>query len=144
GKVSFQLPDLRGRTAISPGILPKQQAYKIAEKGGSASSVLNEANLPAHTHFVFGDYTVNLNPLCSDAPGFTGEPEGFVPAATSEPLYDKNGYGGYFGPFEVTIDHITLACSPTGFQNPQPVDTLSPLLMLNFIICVNGLMPDRS
>lgn len=50
GRTSFGLPDLRGRTPISPGTGPGLPSYREGQKGGSAINILNITQIPAHNH----------------------------------------------------------------------------------------------
>jgi len=50
GRVTFALPDLRGRVAIHQGYGPGLSSYSIGQAGGSETIQLTIQNLPAHTH----------------------------------------------------------------------------------------------
>ena len=50
GRTNFNLPDLRGRTALGYGNGPNLTPRPIAQKGGAATVQLTSDNLPAHTH----------------------------------------------------------------------------------------------
>ena len=50
GRTTFGLPDLRGRTIVSPGNGPGLSSISWGEKGGAQDSVLSAANLASHTH----------------------------------------------------------------------------------------------
>src|SRR6478672_1177089 len=49
GITTFNLPDLRGRTAVSAGQTPSYK-YDLGDTAGSASITLGLNNLPEHTH----------------------------------------------------------------------------------------------
>lgn len=50
GRVTFALPDLRGRFAMHYGSGPGLSPRNLGERSGSESSTLGSTNLPAHTH----------------------------------------------------------------------------------------------
>lgn len=50
GKVTFALPDLRGRVPISSGQGPGLQNYSLGATGGAEQVTLSVAQIPAHTH----------------------------------------------------------------------------------------------
>ena len=52
GRVTFGLPDLRGRTAISLGQGPGLSTRTQGEQAGSEQVTLNAGQIPPHTHGV--------------------------------------------------------------------------------------------
>lgn len=52
GRVTFALPDLRGRVPIHVG-----NSYTLGERGGEQTHTLSLAELPAHTHVLEGSNT---------------------------------------------------------------------------------------
>src|SRR5690349_8949950 len=49
GRVNFALPDLRGRTPLHVG-----GAHTLGERGGEQAHTLSIAELPTHTHTLYG------------------------------------------------------------------------------------------
>jgi microcystin-dependent protein len=117
GRVNFALPDLRGRIPNHMG-----SGFTLGERGGETAHTLNIQELPAHTH----------TPLSNKV----------NPAATS------SSSGNLWG-FDPNQYHPT----PTGAMNPacvsntggsQPHDNMSPYLVLNFIIALQGIFPSQN
>ncbi|WP_445399024.1 phage tail protein [Zobellella sp. An-6] len=50
GRVTFGLPDLRGRAAIGTGQGPGLDNYVLGERDGSPTQRLSTLNMPSHTH----------------------------------------------------------------------------------------------
>src|SRR5688500_11907226 len=49
GRVNFALPDLRGRTPLHTG-----SGHTLGERGGEQAHTLSIAELPEHTHVLYG------------------------------------------------------------------------------------------
>lgn len=128
GISTFNLPDLRGRTPVSPGSSDGQQ-YKQGQPAGAETLTITGNQLPAHTHT--GDVTVQLQASSSD---------GIDPSS-------NNGYPGRFtGAYSSTANCMMTppaTYSEVGPAGTQPVDTRSPFLVINYIICINGIFPSR-
>jgi len=121
GRVTFGLPDLRGRAAKHQGQGPGLPAYTMGEKAGSESVTLSQAQMPQHTHLV----------ACQPEDGNSGVPTNSFPAPIA------NGYSSTGGG---TMNPGMLA--PAGGN--QPVSTLPPYLVVNFCIALEGIFPPRS
>ena len=50
GRVTFALPDLRGRSQIGDGTGPGLGPVVLGDRGGAESVTLTIDNLPAHSH----------------------------------------------------------------------------------------------
>ena len=131
GRTTFALPDLRGRTAVSTGQSPFRN-YALGERLGSESVTLDISHIPAHRHD--GNITVQL-------------------PANSGPGIDPTVNGGFPGDF--TGAYATTANSTMqapGYNNismtlvgtAAPVITRSPYLVINHIICLQGVFPSRN
>jgi microcystin-dependent protein len=126
GETTFALPDLRGRVAIhagnGPGLTNKQQG----STGGTETTILSIANMPAHSH------TVALN--ASTNVGTTNDPTGSFPANTS--VLDKE----YTSSSNATMGSTTTTTTGnnTSFSNMQPYGTV------RYIICLNGVYPSQN
>ena len=118
GRTTFALPNLQGRMPVHVG-----NGIILGEQGGETAHTLNISELPAHNHVPVGS---NTNPPTA-------------PAATGN-LWSANNAK----PF---------AASATGAMNPacvapaggsQPHENMSPYLVLNFIIALQGIFPSRN
>jgi microcystin-dependent protein len=117
GRVNFALPDLRGRSPVHIG-----NGIFLGEGSGEIAHTLSIPELPAHFHV----------PVGSSAPaslaGAAGKLWGTVVANPYSPASDTS---------------MNPACIlPQG--GSQPHDNLSPYLVLNFIIALQGIFPSQN
>ena len=124
GQQTFNLPDLRGRVAVSQGQGPGLSNYTQGQTGGLETVPLNAAQAPAHTHTLMAAANVTApNPGPSLA---LGTP------ATAVRLYGANSPTALspasIGPFGSGVAH----------------EDRQPLLALNYIIALEGIFPSRN
>jgi microcystin-dependent protein len=124
GITTFALPDLRGRVAIHMGQGPGLSSYVEGQIGGTETTTLLVAQMPAHSHAAMADATN----------GSSDTPTGLVVArnAAGVPQYGSNP----------TVALAPQAIGSTG--GTQPHNNLQPYLTLNFIIALSGIFPSRS
>jgi microcystin-dependent protein len=118
GRVTFALPNLQGRMPVHVG-----NGIILGEQGGETAHTLNISELPAHNHVPVGS---NTNPPTA-------------PAAAGN-LWSANNAK----PFAATA---TGAMNPAGIVptgGSQPHENMSPYLVLNFIIALQGIFPSRN
>jgi microcystin-dependent protein len=126
GTTTFGLPDFRGRAPVSSGQFPGRHVYSLGEQGGVEQVTLTVAQLPAHNHTI----TVPTG----EAVATSDTPNGnILTAAQSGNFYANvstadNEYGG-------------VVTGATG--NNQPFDVRPPSVVLNYIICLQGIYPPR-
>ena len=114
GRVNFALPNLQGRIPNHVG-----DGFTLGEAGGQTAHTLIISELPAHTHTPLGNKS---NPATS--PSAAGNLWGF----------DNGQY----------INASNGAMNPASVTNTggnQPHDNMSPYLVLNFIIALQGIFP---
>jgi len=119
GRVTFALPDLRGRTPVHAG-----NGHALGQKAGEAAHTLSLAELPTHTH---------VARAVTDK-GATAAPNGNMLAATK-------GLSAYSAPVNLR------ALSPSSISNTgggQPHPNAQPFLTLNFCIALQGIFPSRT
>jgi microcystin-dependent protein len=120
GQITFALPDLRGRAAISSGQGPGLSNYILGEETGTESVTLTTNQLPAHTH---------PSAVSSD-PGTSPSPAGKLPAR-----------GGAYG----TTNPGAAAATQVGAAGGgQPHTNLPPTLTINYCIALQGIFPSRN
>ncbi len=127
GITTFALPDLRGRSPIGFGQGPGLSNYVQGEASGTENTTLLVTNMPAHNHSI----------VANNGTGNTNSPEGAFLA----------GYGSAMppeGPYTNASPNTTLNPAAVGVagQN-QPFSILSPFLVLNWIIALEGIYPSR-
>jgi microcystin-dependent protein len=117
GRVNFALPNLQGRSPLHVG-----NGIVLGEQGGETSHTLNISELPAHNHV---PAATNTAPTVSD-------PTGNLWATNPNNSYSNTG-GSSMNPACIT---------PTG--GSQPHENMSPYLVLNFIIALQGIFPSQN
>jgi microcystin-dependent protein len=119
GRVNFALPNLQGRVPNHMG-----NGFTLGERGGETAHTLSISELPTHTHTPQGNST--------------------NPSTASSALGNLWGYNGN-NPYTPNPDGTAMnpACIlPTG--GSQPHDNMSPYLVLNFIIALQGIFPSQT
>lgn len=119
GRVNFGLPNLQGRIPVHMG-----SGFTLGEKAGEVAHTLNISELPAHTHTPTGSST---NP--PTAPGAAGN------------LWTANNASPYAAASDGSVMN-PAGILPTG--GSQPHDNMSPYLVLNFVIALQGIFPSQN
>jgi microcystin-dependent protein len=123
GRVTFGLPDLRGRSPMHWGQGPGLTNRVQGEISGSETVTLINTQMPMHNHLV----------------GASGEdagvknPSGQVLATTTTPAYVA-------GPLDVTMNPQMIGLA----GGSQPHENMHPYLVVNFIIALEGIFPSRN
>jgi len=118
GRTTFGLPNLQGRMPVHVG-----DGIVLGEQGGETAHTLNISELPAHAHTPVGSST---NPPTSPGAG------GNLWSASNSKPFDPN--------FNTTMNPACVL--PTGGN--QPHENMSPYLVLNFIIALQGIFPSQN
>lgn len=117
GRVNFALPDLRGRVPIHMG-----DGFTQGERGGQESHTLIQSELPAHNHVVQGN---------------SGTANAGTPVANVWASQDAAPYG--------SSSNVAMNPTTTGSTGGnQPHNNLSPYLVLNFCIALQGIFPSQT
>jgi microcystin-dependent protein len=120
GKATFALPDLRGRAPMHPGQGPGLSLRIQGESGGSDSVILEEDELPAHTHRV----------LAAEEDAVFKTPAG---------MFVASGNAMFATAPNRTLSSQALATAGGGL----PHNNLQPYLTLFFCIALQGVFPAR-
>lgn len=126
GNTTFKLPDLRGRAALGQGKGEGLSRYKLGDTGGATQVTLTEAQLPAHTHDAIGKIEANTIEPRDNSVWANGTNSIFTTFAT-----DK-GTGPVMNPGALSV---------TGEGAPH--NNMMPYQVFNFIIALDGLIPER-
>jgi microcystin-dependent protein len=118
GRVNFALPNLQGRIPNHMG-----NGFTLGEQGGETAHTLNISELPAHAHTPNGNKT---NPASSASAA--GNLWGFVASEYAT----------------VNPDSSMKPASITNTGGNQPHDNMSPYLVLNVIIALQGIFPSQT
>lgn len=133
GKVTFALPDLRGRAIIGAGQGLGLSSYDVGQQGGTETVIMLPNNMPVHTHPV----SIGITPGCAGSNGNSNNPNNAVYAPLSS---GGNAFGSApnsrMKPYNVTVN--------TGFTgNTVPFSNRNPYLGMSMVICLNGVFPSR-
>lgn len=125
GRVSFALPDFRGRLPIHVG-----PSNPLGAKGGTETNTLTVQNMPAHTH------AASATPVKCLSVVSTSDYSTSFPANSGTDF----SYSASAGATEFAADGaVTTVAALVGAN--QPVNNMMPSLGINFIIAINGIFP---
>ena len=116
GRVNFALPNLQGRMPVHVG-----NGIVLGEVGGETAHTLTSSELPAHTHAAVG----------SSTPANLGVPTNNLWAA---------GNAAYNPTPNTTMNPASIL--PVG--GSQAHENMSPYLVLNFCIALQGIFPSQT
>ncbi|GAB3521525.1 phage tail protein [Emticicia fontis] len=123
---TFGLPDLRGRIPIGLGTGGGLTPRNLGEKSGFENVTITPLTYPKHTH------TYN---------GLTGSRETNAPTGNYLGIAAGNFYcQPDSGDTLLPMNDKTVSDSP---GDNLPHDNMPPFLVVNFIICYNGIYPSR-
>lgn len=117
GSTNFALPNLQGRVPLHMG-----SGFTLGESAGETAHTLNISELPAHTHAISG------NPGPATTPTPTGN------------LWSNGNNPAYSGSVNSTMNPACI----TNTGGSQAHDNMSPYLVLNFIIALQGIFPSQN
>jgi microcystin-dependent protein len=117
GQTTFALPNLQGRTPVHVG-----DGIFLGESGGETAHTLNISEMPAHNHIPVA------SSLAPTLPGVTGN------------LWATNNANPYASTANIGMNPACV--TPLG--GSQPHDNMSPYLVLNFIIALQGIFPSQN
>jgi len=129
GQTTFGVPDLRGRVPVhqSNG---GTSSYVMGQSGGAEQVTLTTQQMPVHNH-----------PLqAANVPGDTGRPQaGQVLASQGPSGSSPPAYVPFNGSNQVPLAGGSIG----GVGSSQPHNNVQPTVVVNFIICLEGIYPSR-
>ena len=117
GQTNFALPDLQGRIPVHPGA-----GFTLGQKGGQPTHTLSLAELTAHTHA----------PAASSAAADQASPAGN--------FWARQPYPAYAGSADTQMSAALILAAGGG----QAHENLSPYLVLNICIALQGIFPSQN
>lgn len=135
GRVSFALPDLRGRAPMHV-----DTGHNQGQKAGYERVTLTEAQMGQHAHgdAVFSEVTVNAASAVADQKSPVGN--SLAAADPADARLEEKGYSTEVPDTPMAHDAIGLPSVGGG----QAHENMPPFLTLNFCIALQGLFPSRS
>jgi microcystin-dependent protein len=118
GQTTFALPDLRGKTPIHMG-----SQFNLGQTGGEIAHTLTQSEMPQHTHLAMGN----------DGTATTADPTNAFWANGGDNVYSTGNPATAMAPS--TVGNI---------GGSQAHQNMSPYLVLNFIIALQGIFPSRN
>ena len=129
GRVTFALPDLRGRAAIQQGTGPGLSNYRLGQRGGTETNTMTVQQMPSHNHL--------MNVRQED--GNKRNPNNdIISAIVSTQATDIKGFSTQ------TADGTLQADAIRNTGGNQAQNNLHPYLAINWIIALVGTFPSRS
>ena len=126
GRVTFGLPDLRGRAPIYQGQGPGLTNRTMGETSGAEAVTLISSQVPAHSH------TVNA---------VSGAGNAAAPAATNVWAASSSRDNQYSNaPPNTTMNPAAIG----GGGGGQPHANMQPYQCVNFVIALEGIFPSRN
>jgi microcystin-dependent protein len=121
GRVNFALPNLQGRTPVHIG-----QGIIQGQAAGETAHTLTMSEMVAHTH----------TPVATSTAANLATPSGN--------LWASGGQQVYFNPPPATAPTNMAGQAMSNVGGSQAHDNMSPYLVLNFIIALQGIFPSRN
>lgn len=132
GVNTFALPDFRSRTALGTGQGNGLPNVQLGQVGGAENTTLSILNLPPHVH----NGTVAFRMQGSNSGATEPTPEGtFINGFT-------NGFSNATPNATMLAPTYSATIGTSG--SSQPIEILSPYLVLNYVICLYGIFPSRN
>ncbi|MDW3648821.1 MAG: tail fiber protein [Bacteroidia bacterium] len=143
-RTTFALPNLKARIPIGNGNNGNLN-LQLGMIGGNSQSVLNILNMPSHNHEAESHLNIGggIALIVNSEEGEEGNPNNNYLAGTNGSGYsDEQGSGTLNGLQNNLNVEGTVTTGLTG--GGQPFSIMNPFITLNFIICTEGLYPQRS
>ena len=121
GQTTFALPDLRGRVADPPGAGARPEQLRPGRGHGYRSGHADDAGAPGARALVL---------LTSKDEQTTNRPDGAYPTV-----------GGIYA---TTQDGAAPMAPSSSAGGNQPHPNVQPLLVMNFVIAIEGIFPSRN
>jgi len=118
GRVNFGLPDFRSRLPFSFG-----NGLTLGERAGEEAHTLNSQEMPAHTHIVTAQNKA---------------------ADANSPVGNYFALGSSQLAYAPTANTTMLPASIGQTGGSQPHNNMSPYLVLNFCIALQGIFPSQN
>lgn len=130
GTTTFALPNLGGQVSIGQGQLAGGQSYDLGEVGGLGTVTLTRDEAPTHDHDL----------MALAAPSNAEGPAGNV-LARPQVSGNPNPILGKLYNTNAPDTPLNAPITPAGKGLPH--ENRQPYLVLNYCICIRGILPQR-
>jgi microcystin-dependent protein len=134
GQTTFNLPDLRGRLALSFGQGPGLSSYSLGAAGGQESHQLLTSEVPTHSH--------TLNATNNGQANGANVPSGGVLMGSGYGMEANNPVENIYSNAAPTVAMAAGAVGAVG--NNLPHENRMPFLTINYCIALQGIFPSRN
>ena len=124
GRTTFGLPDLRGRSIVSPGNGPGLSSISWGERGGAEQVTLSQNQMPSHTHGV----AVSVN----TGNGEEASPTNFI--SSHKGAFNEDSSSGA----------VLGGVNQNNVGGNQPTSIRSPYVGIYYCIALVGIFPSRN
>jgi microcystin-dependent protein len=126
GRVTFGLPDLRGRVPIHQGQGPGLTNRTMGEVSGQENHTLISTEMPMHNHLLMGFQNTGDQAL----------PQSNIIAGSNQTGVSN---------FTNVAPNTTMSPQSIGLAGgSQPHNNMQPYLVINFCIALEGIFPSRN
>jgi microcystin-dependent protein len=136
GRTNFAVPDLRGRVPIGQGQGAGLTARVVGGQGGAEVVTLDMTQLPTHHH----DVNVSITPANLPTPAPTAN----LAAATAPAAFYLTKLPSPEKPANLADATIGKVGGVSGAGVTNPHQNMMPTFALTYIICGNGIYPQRN
>jgi microcystin-dependent protein len=136
GQTTFALPNLQGRMPVHFG-----NGINLGQNGGETTHILSISEMPAHSHVITGDGTGSgtasdtPNPSGGKVLGQSAGRSGTPAVAFPANIYNSSG--------PTPSSSLNQGCVAANGAS-QPHENMSPYLVLNIVIALQGIFPSRN
>lgn len=158
GRTNFKLPDLRGRVPVGVGAGPGLNPIALGQMWGQQYHTLSIYEMPQHTHTaqattsgasIGGTATAVMK--VNNAESSETTPSGMYLGTSSAELYIEEATANTLAANAITVDTSGLTVDVSGLSvavNPaggsQAFSIMQPYLGMHWIICLDGIYPQRN
>ena len=154
GRTTFGLPDFRGRVPIGQGQGNGLTSRIMGEQIGIEDITLSTAQMPIHSHAAettISGSSVTAKLKASSAEGTTNVPlNNYLAKPSNIGLQSINMYDSSADiemasdAIEIDLSAVTANTTSDDTGGNSAHNNIQPSLVMNYIICVNGVYPSRS
>ena len=143
GRVTFALPDVRGRIPVGQGQGPGLSPVDVGQQWGRETVTLNSTNLPSHTHAVTSSLQANTTAGTDAMPssGKNALAGVAVQELTGSGVVAAAAWGAPAGASTTPVAGISTTIGTTGGN--QAFSIQPPSLGLRYCIVTQGIFPSR-